>query len=75
MGDEALELTVVGSCGYPISGHTQDQDGWGFGQPDLVESFSAYGRELHLDSGKSPFQSRSFCDLMTWGQCGGLSLS
>lgn len=36
--DEALELTIMGSCGYPISGHM------GFGQPDLVEDVPAYGK-------------------------------
>ena len=41
---EALEQAAQRSCGCPIPGGVQGQDGWGTGQPDLLADNSVYGR-------------------------------
>jgi len=37
------------SCGCPLPGSVQDQTGWGFEQPGLVEGVPAQDRGLELD--------------------------
>ena len=45
-GGEALEQASQRSCGYPLPGSVQGQDGQGFEQPGLVEGVPAHGRGL-----------------------------
>ena len=48
------------SCGCPIPGGTQDQIGWGPGQPDPVNCNPYHDRGLELNDLWGPFQSKIF---------------
>lgn len=41
---ETLEQAAQRSCGCFITGSVQSQYGWGFKQPDLLESVPNHGR-------------------------------
>jgi len=40
---EALDQVAQRSCGCPLPGRVQDQVGWGFEQPGLVEGVPTQG--------------------------------
>ena len=51
---EALEQVAQRSCGCPIPGGVQGQDGWSSEQPKIVKGVPAHGRgldKLHLGGG------------------------
>ena len=48
-GGEVLEQVAQRGCGCPLPGSVQDQVGWGFEQPGLVEGIPAHGSGVGLD--------------------------
>jgi len=47
-GGEALARVAHRSCGCPLPGSVQDQAGWGFEQPGLVEGVPAHGKGVGI---------------------------
>jgi len=46
LGAKALAQDTSRSCGYPISGGSKGWAGWGPGQPELMGSNPAHGKEV-----------------------------
>jgi len=59
---EILEQDVQRSCGCSMVGSVQNQSGWGFEQPDLVEHVPVHGRGLDYMILKGSFQPKPFYD-------------